>query len=293
MYVRGVVDGHDEQAKARVSVQPDLVRLQANRSAVKPGEEVKFTASTENGTSFTVQSWKWAGSSPPAQGQALTSAAGCGTQDECTIKVYEAGTMTVTALVSGASETQDASASMSVIPCDTTGDPRLDDPSMRKKMFDAVDDSKSANHELGGPLYVNPGTGEHLIILVPSAGNDPCAWQPGNPVPSSEIPPGFVPDTADFHTHPLAKGDPIPAACHPPGFKNVSGATAGDGPSECWLSNGTVDCDWYFEAIRGHAGYLADADGHIHRWNHPDDGSLTHSTMWKRDGDSSCLVLVQ
>ncbi len=292
MYVRGIIDGRHEQAKAHVSVQPDILHLQANHSSVKPGEEVKFTAGTENGTSFTINSWAWDASSVAPSGKALTSVAACNSNNDCTIEVYEDGAMTVTATVAGATEPQDASASVAVTPCDSLGDPRLDDPAVRKKMADLLKQSMQDGHELGGKFYTNPTTGEHLIIPIPWTGSDPCIMDISGYPPSSEIPPGFVLDTADFHTHPLHQGDPVPANCNPSGIKSGNQwTTAGDGPSEYWKPDGTVGGDWHAEGLFGRAGYLMDADGHIHRWNHPDDDSLQDPSTWKRDGNSICFTV--
>jgi hypothetical protein len=292
MYVRASVGGTVEQAKAHVSVQPDLVRLDANRSSVKPGEKVEFSASTENGTSFTISRWAWDASSLPPNGKPLTSVAACSSKHDCTIEVYESGTMTVTATVSGATAPQDASASVTVTSCDSLGDPRLDNPAIRKKMADALKQSMKDKHELGGHFYKNPTTGEYKLILIPWTGSDVCEVDMSVYPPADSIPPGFVLDPADFHTHPFLQGTTPPSNCNPSNLPAGVKGRIGDGPSEYFYADGTLGGDWPYAAGAGHAGYLLDANGHIHRWNHSDNDPLQDDeTIWDRDGDSICFIL--
>lgn len=295
MYVRASVGGYNEQAKAHVSVQPDLVRLQANRTSVKPGEEVKFTASTENGTSFTVQSWKWEGSSPPAIGQALTSAAGCGTQDECTIKVYETGTMTVTAVVSGASEPQDASASVSVIPCDSTGDPLLDSPEARKGLVDAMDASNpdslpgtGARHEVPGIFYQRLDDGSYFFFPYPDPNATECHADLGpQPVPDGTT------EAGTGHTHPSGTGDDV-YGCGPIGGVQQA-QRPGDGKpvpkAKPFGNGGGSDADWDMTA-QGFPVYTLNKEGGLARLD-PNTAPVdrkNNPNRWTRDGDSICFT---
>lgn len=295
MYVRASVGGTVQQAKAHVSVQPDLLQLEANRSSVKPGEEVEFSASTENGTSFTVLSWSWEGSSPPTQGQALTSAAGCGTEDECAIKVYEAGTMTVTALVSGAGEPQDASALVAVIPCDSTGDPRLDSPEFRKGLIDAMNASNpdsapgtGARHEVPGIFYQRLDDSSYFFVPYPDPNATECHADLGShPVPAGTL------EAGSGHTHPSATGDDV-YGCGPIGGVPQA-QTPNDGkpvPKAMPFGNGGgSNADWDV-ASQGFPVYTLKKEGGLARLdpNTSPADRASNPHRWKRDGDSICFT---
>jgi hypothetical protein len=88
----------------------DHLQLTASRSVLTNPDSVTFTASTDNGASFTVQGWSW--KSDSAAGDQTAACTGSG--NPCTTTVYRSGTMTVRAAVGGATRT--ASAHVTVTP---------------------------------------------------------------------------------------------------------------------------------------------------------------------------------
>lgn len=92
----------------------DHLQLTASRSVLTSPDSVTFTASTDNGASFTVQGWSW--KSDSAGGDQTAACTGSG--NPCKTTVYRSGTMTVRGTVGGATRT--ASAHVTVTPDSAT-----------------------------------------------------------------------------------------------------------------------------------------------------------------------------
>ena len=266
---------------AHVTVKPDTLQLNPTSATIKPGESVTFKASALSGHSIAVTQWNWTpnagnGTKP---NQKLTAIA-CGTATTCTFQAYEPGTLSVTATLNGS--TASASAAVSVLPCPTTGDPRINDPSIRKAFADAID--AQPQHGARGVLVLQPG-GRIL---------------PRDPVhqfgPTASYGPGFQSapfrrvtfyDSADWHGHIHYYNSQLPISCwqnHMPGIQERVRAS--------WM-NLTTQLpmgDWAFEATLQHTGYLLDVNGYLFRWNNHLDLAM-HSTQWQQDKKSVCMIL--
>ena len=283
------VNGLVKVKTARVEVKTDQLIASANKSTVKPGEEVTFTASTQNGTNFSVQSWVWTGTGGGSI--AMTpNGSSCGQEKTCKIRVHEPGYMTVTAVVLGTTIPQSVSVQISVIPCPPiTDDPNLTDFT-RKQLLDALERAQTGGyHEVGGYFSRRASDGETYVVDVPSTlAPSPCMYDADNSkIPG--LPPGFVIDyDLEWHVHPYPPFTTYTGCAQQPGKQVKSGL----GPSLPTIVNGQPAGDWTIAAL-GKSGYLIDGNGSIFRWAYPPGGYSGDDTRrWDRDGDSICYTEV-
>ncbi|MEJ7811096.1 MAG: hypothetical protein WKG32_11855 [Gemmatimonadaceae bacterium] len=297
MYVRALVAGHIEQAKAAVAVTAEALQLTANRSTAKPGEVVTFTAKTKHGSPFTVQQWRWQASSGPA----LTNPASCGTQQVCAIPVYEAGWMTVEATVQGLNGPQIASVPVSTQNCPLIEAPGMpydsiiNSPGVRKGLADGliagnINDlpQRGTRKEVGGRMFRRP---DGAIIALPIPNIHPDSGCKYEPDPAFLPPAGWVPIPGSmWHDHPYGSGERIyGCADFPNGTRGLY-----PGPSGSAALPGQAPFGDVTRAITDRvAGYILDGYGNLYRHNFPPQPGGTPEAnrivQWKRDGASICF----
>ena len=99
MYVRALVNGITETARAEVTVRRGQLRLAADPTEVFARDTVTFTPSTLTGQPYRVLVWAWVPDTLPGQ------SAGCSTNHSiCRTPIYESGVMFLTAEVGGRNE---------------------------------------------------------------------------------------------------------------------------------------------------------------------------------------------
>ena len=286
--VTATVNGLVKTKSARVEVKTDQLNASANKSTVKPGEEVTFTASTQNGTNFSVQSWVWTGTGGGSS--AMTpSGSSCGQSKTCKIRVYEPGYMTVTGVVEGTTIPQQVSVQITVVPCPPL-DPGAASPSplevdvIRQRLLEELALSRSGTYsERGGEIWYNPTTSEYYVRVIPNLKYpNSCQYQK-DMANAPPVPAGFTVKLAViWHTHPDMINKQPSSNCP----KGGPGKLTGPGPSPG---------DWWAATSESLEGIMIDANLDLWQHNVPPDQyynafDLETTTKWKKDGDSICYV---
>lgn len=302
-----------ERAVVHVNANPDEILLTASPATIKPGQPVRFEAKSKSGRKLTVQNWSWQTTVEPAIGPALTAVGGqCSGKTACTIKVYETGIMSVIGVVDGEGIQRTASADVTTQACPVPdlGDPRLNDPQVRKGLNDKLDEPlpEGAKYDLEkmGRMLINPTTGVRILQefnyentgQTPDVTRSTCHIDPtkGSFPP---LPPGFVEDTAIFHTHEYRPKIPHKGCIKP----DDPSTTAFDPKTpEMWVipERGPSFGDRVFAGSHlfpsgGHGmgswGFLIDGEGTIWKFNdrfHPT--SINAVRRYRRDGNSICYA---
>lgn len=194
-----------------VTVTPVAAELtfSASRYVVYPGKaSVTFTAGRTPASfgrfsvPFTIQSWTWT----PDGGSATTPC--LASTNPCTYAPASSGTMQVTALVNGVTETKSVHVRKV---CTPTGDPLLDSLPLIDALGEGWDSAgtnlpASQRREQAGALICFQGTTDCRIRLYNDASFGPCHSGLGVP--------GMFPGevvVGDFHIHPFSHGDQLPA----------------------------------------------------------------------------------
>ncbi len=288
--VSAMVNALMKTRAARVEVKTDQLNLSANRSTVKPGEEVTFTASTQNGTPFTVQEWTWI-STAGGPVQLTPSGYGCGQQKSCTIRVYEDGYMTVSGIVEGTTIPQKASASVDVIPCPPLGagsSSPLEIDAIRKILLEEWALSRNGQYsERGGEIWYDPTSGAYYVRVIPNLLYPNSCTYMKDLANAPPVPPGFTHRLpVIWHTHPEALGKPVTSNCKDKDGNIKKGSTGG-GPSwPDWVGAAT-------DGPGGSEGILIDSNLDIWQFNVPidpyyDGYESENAVRWKKDGQSIC-----
>ena len=290
--VTATVNGVVKTNVARVEAKIDQLLLVANKSNVKPGEEVRFTASMQNGTDFTVQGWAWV-STGGGPMQLTPTGQSCGQEEDCTIRVYEDGYMTVTGVVEGTTIPQSASASVDVIPCPPAGAGSaspLEVDAVRNRLLEELALSRAgARSERGGDIWFNPTTGAYYVRVIPNAYVSSCSYK-ADAANAPPVPPGFTEKVpAIWHTHPDKPGGTLVNCWEEDDSGNMVkvAGNAGHGPS--WR-------DWvaaYTGGVNGLEGIVIDANLDMWQYNVPIDRyydalESREAYKYRKDGDSIC-----
>lgn len=119
------VNGFRQTQSQHVSVREGAVTLTANKVNVLAGDTVTFTPKWSDGFAIKISQWQFI----PDSGTDITGRCGAWL-NPCKRSIKQSGKMQVTVERNGQYRT--AHAHVGVIPCDSTGDPALDDPNVRK-----------------------------------------------------------------------------------------------------------------------------------------------------------------
>jgi hypothetical protein len=186
--------------------------LTADQTSIMPNTSVNFTASVSPtqvsgiAVPFSVVRWRW----EPDSGTAVNPVATC-SGSTCAYTIAHSGTMFVDVMVNGVADSR--SVHITVFPC-LTGNPILDDPSVRKGLRDswaATNSTGPANqrHEVGGALMCSNGVCNGITFPYdPGLGQNACDYH-------------FDPTLAGggtiyWHMHPFIPADPNDPLPFPP-----------------------------------------------------------------------------
>ena len=199
-----------QRAAVRVVPKPDTLTLTATPQTIDPGDFVSFTPSAKSGRPIEVISWAWANDKPddpephtvPCEPQEPT----------CQTPVYHSGTMVVRARIAGVEYV--ASVHVAVRPwCPPTGDPILDDPTVRNGLKNALIASgihlpQLQRQEKVGVVRRRPDGTLIFETLIPQGYATHCAFRLKNPAALVDWPTDSD-IVAYWHTHPSTPGDSI------------------------------------------------------------------------------------
>jgi hypothetical protein len=172
-----------------------------------------------------VTAWRWKRADPSYLGADTTHLQWyCSNQaaQQCSVPIYENGTMTVDAIVNGVAQTRSITVVVNVL-C-PSGDTILDDPATRALLANVWSQSQSSGTERKGFAFDSAGT--HIYrIKGQMFENTPCAvfGSPPNPPPGDLL--------WSTHSHLYLPGDSVPETCRPPNAPPDTKLRAEWGPS--------------------------------------------------------------
>ena len=179
------------------------------------GETATFTATVNGSLPTQVVGWTWNSSPVPD----------CGVSSTCKLPLSATGTIGVSAVVNGVTETASLKVSVNPLNC-PTGDPLLDDAAVRRALVDGVKAGHGLEHDRSTWIEFDAamlGTefGRRATTLALLPGANACQSKFVEPDPA-DIPGDTV--LAFIHVHPGVVGQPVPCP-------EKKGATLRPGPS--------------------------------------------------------------